>query len=165
MPDLHPEVRPLSFLLGFWRGRGRGEYPTIDPFAYEEQMTFGHVGDAFLVYGQRSWSADDDSPLHLERGFFRIGDDAEVEITLAHPLGLVEIAHGRLVGSALEASTDPGLMGRTRTGLDVTGIRRRYEVDGGTMTYRVDMATDRTPMALHLEGELRRVGPAAPSAM
>ena len=34
----------------------KGEYPTIEPFDYEEELTFEHVGDAFLLYEQRSWS-------------------------------------------------------------------------------------------------------------
>jgi len=158
MPELHPDIQGMAFLLGTWRGHGRGEYPTIDSFDYEEELTFSHAGDAFLVYEQRSWAPGDEGPLHLERGFYRFGDAGELEITLAHPLGLVEIAHGRVTGSVIETDTDLGLMGRTRTGMDVTGIRRRYEVDADRMTYRIDMATERTPMALHLEGELGRAG-------
>jgi nitrobindin-like protein len=156
MPGLHPDIEGLGFLLGTWRGRG--EYPTIESFDYEEELTFSHVGDAFLVYEQRSWAPLDGAPLHLERGFYRNGTDGELELTLAHPLGLVEIAHGRVTGSAIQATTDPGLMGRTRSGVDVIGIRRQYEVDDDLMSYRIDMATERTPMAVHLEGQLRRAG-------
>jgi hypothetical protein len=156
MPELHPDVQRLSFLLGTWRGRGRGEYPTIESFDYEEELVFFHVGDAFLVYEQRSWASADDAALHLERGFFRLGDDGGLQITLAHPLGLVEVAHGRLIDTTIEASTDDGLIGRTRTGMDVTGVRRRYEAQGDRLSYRIDMATERTAMTLHLEGELAR---------
>jgi hypothetical protein len=94
----------------------------------------------------------------MERGFVRMGRDGEVELTLAHPLGLVEVAHGPLVESGFEVSTDSGSIGRTHTGLDVTGIARRYRRDGDTLGYELDMRTERTPMTLHLRARLRRVG-------
>ena len=72
-PELHEDLRPLAFLLGTWRGEGRGEYPTIDPFSYVEELTFDHVGDTFLCYQESSWSPEDGAPIHLERGFLRPG--------------------------------------------------------------------------------------------
>ena len=50
-------------------------------------------------------------------------------------------------------------MGRTTTGLTTTAVIRSYRVDGDVLRYRTDMATDETPMALHLEAELHRVEP------
>ena len=132
-------------------------YPTIEPFDYGEELVFDHVGDAYLTYAQRSWSIADETPIHLERGFVRMGEGREVEWTVAHPLGLVEVAHGPVIGTAFEVATAPGLIGRTRTGMDVTGTIRRYTVRDGILAYRFDMATERSPMTEHLRGELRRV--------
>ncbi len=116
-----------------------------------------HVGDTYLTYAQRSWSADDGAAIHLERGFVRPGADGEVELALAHPIGVTEIAHGLVRGTAVSFVTDGASVGRTRTGLGVTGLRRRYQVDGDVLTYELDMATDRTPMTRHLAATLRRV--------
>jgi hypothetical protein len=152
---LDDSLRPLAFLLGTWRGEGTGEYPTIEPFSFEEEMRFEHVGDTFLLYQQASWSSADGGPIHFERGFLRPGEPGRIELTLAHPIGLTEISEGTLDGTAFELRSTG--VGRTTTGLSTTAVVRRYRVDGDVMRYRTDMATDETPMALHLEAELRRV--------
>ena len=70
-PDLNPEVAPLRFLLGSWMGAGKGEYATIQPFEYGEEVRFWHVGKPFIAYTQRTWALDDGRPLHSETGFWR----------------------------------------------------------------------------------------------
>jgi hypothetical protein len=156
-PALHDDLQPLAFLLGTWHGHGSGGYPTIEPFDYEEEMRFDHVGDTFLLYQQSSWSPADGGPIHFERGFLRPGEPGRLEFTLAHPIGLTEVAEGTLDGTAFELTSTA--VGRTTTGLSTTAVIRRYRVDGDVMHYRTDMATDDTAMALHLEAELRRVEP------
>jgi len=155
-PELHADVAWLAFLLGTWRGEGSGSYPTIDPFAYRETLTFDHVGDAWLSYIQESWSLEDE-PLHFERGFLRPGATAgEVELVLAHPIGVTEIAHGRLDGGDLTFEASGGDIARARTGLDVRELARRYHVEGDVMTYELDLATGETPRTAHLAATLRR---------
>jgi hypothetical protein len=95
--------------------------------------------------------------VHFERGFLRPGGEpGTIELCLAHPIGVTEIAHGHLDGTSFELTAEPGGIERTETGLDVRGLQRRYRVDDDTLTYALDMATVATPMTLHLESTLRR---------
>ena len=153
-PDVHADLVPLSFLLGTWRGGGDGEFPTIGSFRYGEEMVFEHVGDPFLLYSQRSWLEADEAPLHFERGFVRPASAGRLELVLAHPLGLTEVAEGTLEGTVM--TTASTAMGRTTTGDAVTELVRRWRVDGDRLTYELDMATEMTPLTQHLTGELRR---------
>jgi hypothetical protein len=154
-PAPHDDLAPLTFLLGTWRGGGDGTCPTVPPFRYGEEMTFEHVGDPFLLYSQRSWLEPGDAPLHFERGFLRLAGDGRIELVLAHPLGLTEVAEGALVGTAIDTtSTD---IGRTATGDPVTRLVRRWRVDGDRLAYELEMATDTVPLGRHLTGNLRRI--------
>ena len=157
-PDLHPELAALAFLLGTWEGEGDGEYPTVQPFRYRERIRFEHVGEPFLLYSLQSWGHEDDAPSHFERGFLRPGSGwDDVELTLAHPLGLTEVSQGSVLGTTLNLSST--MIGRTDTGSPVTRLVRRYRVDGDVLHYEIDMAMQETPMAHHVAGELRRTGP------
>lgn len=150
----HPDIEPLAFLLGTWRGEGDGEYPTTEPFRYGEEMTFDHVGEPFMLYSQRSWLEGDGSPLHFERGFFRPAGEGRVEIVLAHPLGIVEVAEGTVSGETIDvASTTVAL---TTTGSRVTALTRRIETAGAELAYELWMAMEGIPLSRHLRAKLRR---------
>lgn len=154
---IHGDLAPFAALIGRWRGEGFGSYPTIDPFRYGEEMEFASVGEPYLLYAARSWAEADGSPLHFERGFLRPGaEPGQVELALAHPLGLTEIATGTITENALEFASSA--IGRTPTGAAVSGSVRRYQVGGDTLTYEVDMAMDQVSMVFHVGATLRRVG-------
>jgi hypothetical protein len=153
-PAPHPDLAPLSFLLGTWIGGGRGDWPTSGPFRYGEEMDFEHVGEPFLAYSQQSWADENGEPLHLERGFLRPAGPGRVELVLAHPLGIVEVAEGSVSGTALDVVSTT--VAATATGSAVTETRRHMEVAGDVMTYELFMAMREDPLTRHLEGELRR---------
>ncbi len=140
-----------------WTGTGSGSYPTIEDFSYTEQIQIDHVGDRFLRWSQESWSAEDHEPLHFEQGFLRPGRDVRtVELTLAHPLGLVEVSEGTVEDGVMELDARPGAIGRTSTGMGVVAIRRVYRVKDDVLRYQMDMATENVDLTRHLEAELRR---------
>ncbi|MGF1595614.1 MAG: FABP family protein [Acidimicrobiales bacterium] len=162
-PDIHPSVEPLAALIGVWRGRGAGRYPTIEPFEYVEEVTFGHVGKPFLAYAQKTRHAETDLPLHAETGYWRpVTDDAGgvtgLEVVLSHPTGIVEIyagtVDGAVDGTVIEMQTRS--IGLTPTAKSVTDVRRRFELDGDTLRYDVAMAAVGQPLTHHLSAELHR---------
>jgi hypothetical protein len=154
-PALHPDARPLAFLLGTWRGQGEGEWPRGEPFAYGEEMTFEHVGEPYLLYSQRSWSPDDEGPIHFERGFLRPGEPGRIELVLAHPLGIAEVAEGTLRGQTIEVATTA--VSLTTTGSPVTELRRRIEVSDGVLSYELDMAMHDIALTTHVAARLTKV--------
>jgi hypothetical protein len=156
--DLHPGVEVLAPLLGTWSGRGEGEYPTIEPFGYLEEVTFGHVGKPFLVYGQRTKATDDGRPLHAETGYLRVPLPGHVEWVLAHPTGITEIEEGTLSvdGSTLTMEMMATAIGLTESAKHVTALRRSLRVDGDELTYTGRMGAVGQPLQHHLAATLHR---------
>jgi len=155
MPPLHADVEHLAALLGTWSGHGRGEYPTIESFDYLETVSFGHVGKPFLSYSQRTSHALEDRPLHAEVGYLRAVQPARVELIVAHPTGIVEIAEGDFDGFSMRLRST--VVARSGTAKDVTKIERDFVLDGETLSYAVRMTAVGQPLTHHLSAELHRV--------
>lgn len=154
-PAPHPDLAPLAFLLGTWRGEGVGGYPTLEAFRYGEEVTFRHNGKPFLAYTQRTWALDDGRPLHAETGYWRPQPDGKVEVLLAHPTGIAEIYYGTVEGTRVHLATD--LVARTVTAKEVTGLTRLYGLVDGRLMYAVDMAAVGQSLQPHLSATLERV--------
>jgi hypothetical protein len=153
--DLHADLHELQFLVGSWRGIGEGEWPRGEPFSYGEEVSFEHVGEPFLLYSQRSWSLDDEEPIHFERGFVRPAGHGRVELVLAHPLGLAEVAEGTIRDGVIEVSTTA--IARTGTAKAVTELTRRIQGAGDELRYELHMAMRDIALTSHVRSRLARV--------
>lgn len=159
-PPLHPALEPLAALLGTWRGDGRGEYPTIEAFAYGEEISFAHVGKPFLAYRQRTWSLETGAPLHAETGYWRMGDDGMLEAVLSHPFGAVEVYTGTVESAApLALRLATRQVATTPTAKRIDAVERDVDLDGDALSYAVRMAAVDQPMTHHLSATLRRDNP------
>ena len=154
MPPLHPELEPLAFLLGRWRGEGRVRYPTIEGLEYGEELRVTHVGKPFLAYSQRSWALADGRPLATSSGYWRCKDGG-VELLLAHPTGVAEVAHGTVDGTTLRVASTA--LPRTPTAKVVEHLERTLQVEGDELAVTVRMAAVGQPLQHHLAARLRRV--------
>lgn len=156
-PPLHPALESLAALLGTWRGEGRGEYPTIEGFAYGEEVTFGHVGKPFLAYRQRTWSLATGAPLHAETGYWRVGDDGSVEAVISHPFGAVEVYTGTVEPAApLTLRLATRQVATTPTAKRIDAVERDLDLHEDTLAYAVRMAAVDQPMTHHLSATLSR---------
>jgi hypothetical protein len=158
---LHPDVAALAPLLGTWSGEGQGEYPTIDPFRYREEVVFGHAGKPFVAYRQATVRLDTGQPAHAEAGYLRGVGGPRLELVLAHPTGLAEIAGGEIVasdpeGEAVTVHLRSTEVARTATAKEVLTTERRITVAGDTLRYEVSMGAVGLPHQHHLAAELIR---------
>jgi hypothetical protein len=158
MVDLHPNLEALAPLLGTWAGRGSGEYPTIQPFEYLEEVVFSHGGKAFLAYGQKTKGAADGKPMHAETGYLRVPEPGHVELVLAHPSGVTEIEVGtyRVTGDLIEIELATTSVGLTPTAKEVSALGRSIRIDGDQLSYSVQMGAVGQPLQHHLSAVLQR---------
>lgn len=160
-PDLHHDLLALLPLVGVWRGRGKGGYPTIEDFDYAQEIRFSHDGRPFLLYESWSWLVDGDGrpirPAAREIGWWRPTGDDTVEVELAHPTGIQELYLGRVEGPPLKVEMGTDAVLRSESAKDVTAGHRLYGVVDGALLYAYDMAAVGQAMTPHMSARLERV--------
>lgn len=158
MPDLHPNLEALAPLLGTWAGHGAGEYPTIQPFEYLEEVVFSHVGKPFLVYAQKTKAVADGVPLHAETGYLRMPEPGRLELVLAHPSGVTEIEVGsyQVRDGVIDIELATTSVGLIPSAKEVSALERSLRIDGDELSYSVRMGAVGQPLQHHLAAVLRR---------
>ena len=158
--DLPPELVPLAWLIGRWEGAGVLGYPTIESINFGQEVEFSHIGKPFLTYTSQTWLLADDGtrvrPLAAEAGYWRPRPEGQLEVTLAHPTGVVEIWVGSAGGGKIELQTD--VVARTESAKEYTAGHRLYGLVDGDLFWAFDMAAMGLPLQSHASGRLKRVG-------
>lgn len=153
VPEIPHALRPLGFLIGEWRGEGRGLWAAPTPFHYRELTSFACDGRPFLRYEQRA-SLPDGTPSHVELGYLQVGADGRLHWLVVQPTGIAEVLSGVVEDDALTAETVD--VARTVLAKPVTGVRRSLALRDGVLRSLVEVSMNEEPLAPHLEAELRR---------
>lgn len=159
LPDnLHPDCAAVAWMLGTWRGNGHGDYPTIEPFQFGQELIFTHDGRPFFHYFSRTWIVDGAGELvrssALETGFLRCRPEGRMELVLTHSTGIVEVWYGEAEGGKLDIATDA--VARTESAKEVVAGRRLYGNVEGDLLYAYDMAAMGQPLQPHIWARLQR---------
>ena len=183
IPDgLAPEVYPLAWLVGWWRGPGVLGYPGIEKRPFVQTIQFDHDGGPYLSYTStiRLFPAgvepvdsgdvgDDDGPVwQAESGFWRCAPDDEgaaaegeraegergVEVLLSDPSGHVSLYLGTVGHGRIELASD--LIARTSTAAEVSAATRLYGLVQGELMWAWDMAAFGKPLQPYASARLSR---------
>jgi hypothetical protein len=154
-PALHPDLEPLAFLIGTWRGLGSGSYPGSRSFDYEEELSFSHEGKPVLASVMRTWRADNGAPSHGERGFWKCKHGTQVDTVIAHATGHAEVGQGFVEARCVEVSSSSIVAWRGSK--EVLAIKRRIALRGDVLVERLDMKAVGQDLQGHVAAELRRV--------
>jgi len=158
--NLHPDLMPLAWLVGSWRGKGRGEYPNVPGFHFAQEVSFNHDGRPFLNYFSRSWIIDENNeiirPAASEVGFWRMKENNVLEVILAHNTGIAEGWVGIVSGAKIQLEMDQGYS--SPSAKIVTAGSRLYGLVEGELFTSYDMAAEGQTLQAHLWSSLERQG-------
>ena len=149
----------LTAFIGTWTGSGKGSYPTIEPFQYEETLQFSFDHDRAVVhYIQQGIVQNPGKSSHLESGIIKVLDNGSIQISNAQNSGRVEVLRGNIYKVGGETVIEV-----FSTVLDndprMVQSRRNFHLSGDQLGYEVAMATTTTEtpeLQFHLSAALTR---------
>ena len=179
---LAPEVYPLAWLVGTWRGPGFIDYPGIGERPILMEATFSADGGPYLLYEATTWELEN-PPANLEgeidvaamspgevwtreSGYWRVppqeaqssAEDqparTELEVLLSEPTGHVSVYLGVVQGPRVQLATD--LIARTTTGAEITAAKRMYGLVHSELMWATDLAAFGNEMQSYSSGRLQR---------
>ena len=155
---LHEDLYPLAWLVGTWRGKGRGEYPGITPFQFAHEVTFNHDGRDFLNYYSRSWILDEKDEIvsasESEVGFWRTKPNNVLEVVLSHSRGISEGWVGVHDGPKIQLAMDQGYS--SPSSKIVTAGSLLYGLVEGELFFAYDMAAEGQTIQAHIWSTMER---------
>jgi superfamily II RNA helicase len=102
--NLHPELMPLAWLIGTWRGQGRCEYPIIEGFDIDIENDLGCV-----VFDEIHFINDEKRGTNWEQTIMMMPSHIQIiglSATLDHPENFAQWLENTLNKSSVENSVE-----------------------------------------------------------
>ncbi|WP_225752863.1 FABP family protein [Actinotalea sp. Marseille-Q4924] len=165
---LAPEVYPLAWLVGRWRGTGTVSYPNIPETAVEQEVHVDHDGGPYLRWTVTTWIATgedgDQRVWATETGYWRVpperpADLAEdrhpVELLLSDPAGHLTLYAGVTGNGRIDLASD--LIARTPDAAEIGAATRLLGLVRGELMWTWDIAAFGEPLQSYASARLTRV--------
>ena len=175
--DLSPDLYPLAWLVGTWRGPGVLAYPDIPERAIVVDLELTHDGGPYLAYSSGRGQPFDPAALEAgviwsrESGFWRPSSAGEalpvagapadapspsgIEVILAEASGQAWLMTGSAQGPRIDMAS--AHVARTATAPDVVAQRRMYGWVHGEVFFATELAAFGQELQSYASGRLRRV--------
>lgn len=162
---LAPEVYPLAFLVGSWRGSGEVAYPTVPRVEVEAEADVTYDGGPYLAWTSRFRLVGDDAVWATESGFWRVPPDRPadlpdgrhpVELLLTDPSGHLTLYAGVVGNGRIDLASD--LLARTPDAAELSAATRLFGLVGGELMWTWDVAAFGEPLQSWSAVRMARVG-------
>lgn len=160
---LAPEVYPLAWLVGTWRGTGEVAHPRVPPAVVAGEVEVGHDGGPYLTWASTLRIAEEDRVWAVESGYWRVPPERPegladgrfpVELLLADPAGYLTLYAGEVGGGRIDLASD--LVARTPDAVELTAATRLFGLVGEELMWTWDVAAFGEPLQSYLGMRMRR---------
>ncbi|XP_062572206.1 peroxynitrite isomerase THAP4-like [Saccostrea cucullata] len=155
---IHDALKPLEWLIGKWKGEGKGTCPISGPFEYTDEIEFFHVGQPMLQFSLYSINKKTSRPHHRELGFLKIKPGTnEIAWIAAHNNAISEIQEGTVEGQSIELESNDIRRKIFFDGCKMIKVKRSFKREGDTLHQIFNMETDAGPLTEHLNTTYHKV--------
>jgi THAP4-like, heme-binding beta-barrel domain len=159
--DLHPDLLPLTFLLGNWQGAGVFDFPGAEKCNFGQEVTFTHDGRPFLEYVSHTWVLDAEGrkvrPLETESGYWRIDADRKVEAVMSRDAGVIEIWYGELAEGKPQIDLVTDAVARLGSADPYSGGKRLYGYVHSDLMWVGEKSTPEVELRPYMSAHLKKV--------
>lgn len=176
---LAPEVYPLAWLVGRWRGEGVVAHPRVPETPVVQEVVVEHDGGPYLAWTSTMWLAPaDDAPAAegepgaeaaegrvwaRESGYWRVPPDRPeglaadrfpVELLLVDPAGHLTLYAGVTGNGRIDLASD--VVVRSPDAVEVSAATRLYGLVQGELMWAWDLAAFGEPLQSYASARMSR---------